>query len=473
MSSRITKFTLWGTVVVGCVATLATSWYTVKLVDEQIFKSIEDINRSGVMRASWYPKSSFLFSRDGVLHLVFLNQHMRQNVNVKNIDRTDPEELREVQEQMSEPLSEEEQKPAEVFINISNTVLPLMLKGQASFDMSRGSLAKLVKQQAVPATLPLTLDWKFTAYNQALDLHLNMDEWMLERADNAVKMGALSATLSGNLNDTLLINYGWQGMAINGKPATPYNITLMPLEGNTLMHRFAGMWMSPEGHMTMTGMRFSSADTKGEMGKLQYDTGIDESASETGMTLNLKQQVSLSNFALKSPQQQFRLDDLKLGLNLTGLNKQGLEELAQQMDAKQPDFMQMMKSMNLITSKSVRLELSPLSVKLNNVPLTVKGKLETLPFEVEQLMMAASSDSPDPFKHLVQGDLTISAAANITQGLPAAWLQSLTSLQQQGFIKSDNNQLVSSALLRSGEVTVNGKVLPAFTPANEPQNSDE
>jgi hypothetical protein len=44
-------------------------------------------------------------------------------------------------------------------VNISNSVLPLIVTGDATLDMSRGSMAELVAQQAVPASLPIMLAW--------------------------------------------------------------------------------------------------------------------------------------------------------------------------------------------------------------------------------------------------------------------------------------------------------------------------
>lgn len=460
MDSRITKFALWGLVVGGCAATLGASWYTAKSMDEQILATIENINHSNVMRASWYPNSSLLFSRDGVLHLVFLNQHMRQNLDSRSIDHNDPESLREAQDSLSDPLTEEQQKPTEIFINVSNSVLPFMLSGDATLDMSRGSMANLVKKHIVPATLPIQLNWKYTAYNQGIELNLNMDEWLLEHTDSAVKVGAASALLKGDSKDTLAFNYGWAGMKINGKPADQNSFEIMPLEGNSLLRRFAGMWISPEGHSTLTGMRFSTPQAKGEMGKLQFDATVEESPSETGVALNLMQHIALANLSINTAQNKLTLDDLSLGINLTGLNKLGMEELAQFAEAKTPDFMQMMKSLNKITTRSIRLELSPLSVKVNKAQLTASGKLETLPFEVEQLMRASATDTA-PFKNLVQGDLTITAEPAVMSGLPAEWQTELAALQQQAFIQSDDKKLMRShLLLRNGDVTVNGKLLP-------------
>ena len=460
MSSNATKYTLLGLVVAGCAAVVAASWYTTKSLDEHILSSVDAINRSGVMRASWYPESSMPFSRDGVLHLVVINQHMRQNQNAGTVDSNDPESLRAAQDAMTEPLPAEPQKPVELFVNVSNTVLPLIVKGAATLDMSRGSMAELVKQQAVPASLPITLTWKFSAYNQGLDMRLSMDHWMIEHPDLMVKVGAAELMLTGDLRDTLEFHYGWQGIKVNNKPASLGEMDIMPLDGSTLFRRFVGTWISPEGHMVLEGAHFSAPDAKGELGKFQFDAMMDESPSETGVMLNVKHHVSLSKLAINTAQDQFSMEDLSLGLNLTGLNKQGFEELAQLADAEKPDFMQMMKSLNKITTKSVRLELSPSHVKLNKAMVTASGKLETLPFEVEQLMRASATDTPHPFKYMVQGDFTLSAEPKAVSGLPAEWQHQVSALQQQGFIKSDNKGLTSNLLLRSGEVTANGKVVP-------------
>ena len=60
-----------------------------------------------------------------------------------------------------------------------NSVLPLIVTGDAIRYVA-GSMADLSAQQAVPASLPIMLTWKFTAYNQGVDLRLSMDNWMIE-----------------------------------------------------------------------------------------------------------------------------------------------------------------------------------------------------------------------------------------------------------------------------------------------------
>jgi hypothetical protein len=468
MSSRFATFTLLGLVVAGGAVTVAGSWYTVKVLDERILASVENINRSGVMRASWYPESALPFSRDGVLHLVMVNQRMKENAQNGSIDIEDPESLRAAQDQINEQIAEGDQKPAEFFINVSNNILPLTVKGSASLDMSRGVPAELVKQKALPAELPIVLAWKYTAYNQRVDLDLSMDHWMLEQPDQTIKVGAAEMTLAGNVTSDLEMHYGWDGIKVSGKHPSLPMMEVLPLEGSSLLRRFAGTWISPEGHMTLTGMTFSGNGSKGEMGTLKFDSVVEDEASETGVTLAMTHHISLAKLNVTSPQDSFNLEDVSLGFKLAGLNKQGIEELAQQAEAKQPDMMQMMKSLNRITTKSIRLELQPSRVMLNKAAITASGKLQTLPFEVDQLIRASAADTADPFKYMVQGDLTVSAESNAVQGLPADVQQQLAALQQDGFVRSDSKGLISELLLRGGVVTANGKLvpLPDFYPQN-------
>ena len=53
--------------------------------------------------------------------------------------------------------------------------------------------------------------------------------------------------------------------------------------------------------MTLEGMRFRHLTAKGEMGKFQFDAMMDESPSETGVVLNIKHRISLSNLSLNTP----------------------------------------------------------------------------------------------------------------------------------------------------------------------------
>jgi len=460
MSSKITKFTLIGAVVAGGAATVAGSWYTMKTLDEQISSSVENINRSGVVRASWYPESALPFSRNGVLHLVMVNQRMKENAQSKNIDIDNPESLRAAQDEIHQQIAEGDQKPAEFFIKVSNSILPLIVNGHAALDMSRGVPADLVKQKALPAELPIILSWKYTAYNQGIDLNLSMDHWMLEQPDQTIKVGAAEMTLAGTVKSDLEMHYGWDGINVSGKHPSLPMMEVLPLEGSSLLRRFAGMWISPEGHMTLAGMKFSVDGSKGEMGKLKFDSVVEDESSETGVTLAMTHRISLTKLNIASAQHAFNLEDVSLGFKLAGLNKQGIEELAQQAEAKQPDMMQMMKSLNRITTKSIRLELQPSHVILNKAAITASGKLQTLPFEVEQLMRASAAETADPFKYMVQGDLTVSAESKAVQGLPASAQQQLSSLQQEGFVRADSKGLTTELLLRGGAVTVNGKPVP-------------
>ena len=212
--------------------------------------------------------------------------------------------------------------------------------------------------------------------------------------------------------------------------------------------------------MQLNGIRSSGADGKVEMGQLRFDTVMDESPSETGTMLNMKQRISLSKLYLDTQQERFNIDDFSLGLNFSGLNKQGMEELAQLAQAETPDFIKMMASLNKITTKTMRLELAPSSMKLNNGMVTASGKLESLPFEVEQLMRASAADTPNPLRYMLQGDLTIAAESKAVLALPAEMRQQLATYQQQGFIRTASTGLSSNMQLRGGELTANGQVIP-------------
>ena len=458
MSSKF-AISLLGLTVAAAVAAVGISVYTARKLDEQIQKTIEQVNTSHVVRASWYLTSSLPFSRNGVLHLVFLNERMRENAKAAPVINNDPESLQRVQEEMAEPLTEESRKPVELYINISNTTFPFIVKGTASLDMMRGTPGDLVKRKELPATLPMTLSWQYIAPNQDFGMRLSMDSWKIAQPDQDVSVGAAEFSLKGDLSDALELNYAWDGFKANGRYNGHNTVEIMPLDGSSLLRNFSGIWISPEGHMRLAGMKASASDGKFDMGELQFNSVMDEVVTETGTMLNMKHKLVLNKLALHSAQDQFDVEDLQLGVNFTGLNKQGLEELAAQMQAKQPDFMQMMKSLNKITTRTMRVELAPFRMKLNKAMVTATGKLETLPFEVEQVMQAAAAHTPDPFKYMIQGDLNFSAEMNAIQALPADVQQQLDVLQKQGYVKIDNKGLSSNMLLRGGVVTANGKIV--------------
>ncbi|NCB57532.1 MAG: DUF945 family protein [Gammaproteobacteria bacterium] len=459
MSSKII-LTVVGVAVAGCVAAAASSWYTAQKLDEYVQAGVEHINRSHVMRASWYPKSSLPFSRGGVLHLVVLNEQMQENLKAGPVDSGDPESLQRVQEQMAEPLPEEKQKPLDLFINVSNSMFPFIVKGEATLDMSRGTASELVQRKAVPVSLPISMTWIYKAYNQDFNLQLSMDRWSVTQPEQNVNVGAAEVSLDGDMREELELNYAWEGVTATSKQPGLSELEIMPLDGIALLRNFSGIWISPEGHMQLNGIRSSGADGKVEMGQLRFDTVMDEAPSETGTMLNMKQRISLSKLYLDTQQERFNIDDFSLGLNFSGLNKQGMEELAQLAQAETPDFIKMMASLNKITTKTMRLELAPSSMKLNNGMITASGKLESLPFEVEQLMRASAADTPNPLRYMLQGDLTIAAESKAVLALPAEMRQQLATYQQQGFISTASTGLSSNMQLRGGELTANGQVIP-------------
>ncbi len=360
---------------------------------------------------------------------------------------------------MAEPLPEEKQKPLDLFINVSNSMFPFIVKGEATLDMTRGTASELVQRKAVPVSLPISMTWIYKAYNQDFNLQLSMERWSVTQPEQSVNVGAAEVSLDGDMREELELNYAWEGVTATSKQPQS-ELEIMPLDGVALLRNFSGIWFSPEGHMQLNGMRSSGADGKAEMGQLRIDTVMDESASETGATLNMKQRISLSRLYLDSQQEHFNIDDFSLGLNFSGLNKQGMEEIALLAQAETPDFSKIMASLNKITTKTIRLELVPSSMKLNNAAVTASGKLESLPFEVEQLMRASAADTPNPLRYMLQGDLTIAAESKAVLALPAEMQQQLAAYQQQGFIKTDSTGLSSNMQLRGGELTANGKVIP-------------
>lgn len=458
MSSKFVV-TLAGVAVAVTASAVGTSIYTAKKLDEYVQTTIDHLNTSNVVRASWYLKSSLPFSRNGVLHLVMLNDRMRENVGTQPVINSDPESLQRVQEQMAQPLTEESRKPVDLYINITNTTFPFIVKGEASLDMTRGTAAELVKRRALPATLPISMTWKFVAPTQDFGLRLSMDSWSIAQPDQDVNVGAAELSLKGDMSKSLELNYAWDGLKANGRTNGHNVVEIMPVDGSSLLRNFSGIWIAPEGHMRLTGMKVSASDSKLDMGELQFNSVMDEAMTETGAILNIKDKVTLSKLDMKSAQDNVNVEDFQLGVNFTGLNKQGLEELAQQAQAKQPDVMQMMKSLNKITGKSLRLELAPFQMKLNKATVMATGKLETLPFEVEQLMRAAAANTPEPFKYMLQGDLDVSVETGALQILPTTMRQQLEALQQQGYVRLDNKGMSSNLLLRGGVVTANGKVV--------------
>ncbi len=459
MSSKLV-LSLVGIAVAGGIAAAASSWYTAQKLDEYVQAGVESINQSHVMRASWYPQLSFPFSRGGVLHIVVLSEQMQENAKMEPVNSGDPESLQRVQEQMAEPQTEERQKPFELYINVSNKMFPFIVKGEATLDMSRGTPYELVQRKAVPPSLPVSMAWTYKAYNQDFDLRLSMERWQVTQPEHSVDVGPAEISLDGNMQDELELNYAWEGVKATSQQPVRSEMEILPLDGVALLRNFSGIWISPEGHAQLNGMRMSDADGKAEMGQLRFDSVMDEAETETGTVLNTKQRVSLADFAIHTPQQQFTINDLSLGLNFSGLNKQGVEELALQARAEKPDFTQMMKSLNKITTKTMRLELAPASMKLNNAAVTASGTLESLPFEVEQLIRASAADTPNPFRYMLQGNFTIAAETNAVRALPAEMRQQISVLQQDGFIKADNKGLSSNLQLQSGQLTANGKNIP-------------
>jgi|GEM_PF-5829258 Bacterial protein of unknown function (DUF945). len=463
MGSKI-MLTVVGLLLAIVVSAIGASWYTAQKMDEYIQLSLENINRSNVMKASWYPKSSWPFTRNGVLHVVIFNQHMRSNAEAGPVNIDDPRSLERAKERAAAPLPKRSDEPVQLFINVSNSMFPFMVSGDAALDMSRGTASELVQQKSIPAELPIAFTWKYSALTQAFKMRLSMDHWSINQPHQSVDVGAAEVSLKGDINDELELDYGWRGLKVVFSQSLQNGFEVLPIEGNSLIRNFSGILIAPEGHMTLNGFRLSAPDLKVDMGKVQFDSVMYETLAETSPLLNMKHNIALDKFLFDSPQEHFHLNDLSFGLVFSGLNKQGVEELVQEMRAEQPDFVQVMKSLNKITSKVLRLDLANCQMKLNQGRVTASGYLASLPFEVEQLIRARAAATPDPLKFMLQGDLSISAESNALTALPADMRQQLDQLRQQGFVKADSKGVSSHLLLRGGTLTANDKLIPTSVP---------
>lgn len=454
MNLKTAFATFCGVILLGVVVLLGADWYTARCFDQAMQTQIDQINKGDYIRASWYSSSSLPFSRNGVLHLTVLSKTMQENLRLGHTT-LDMQSLDDSQEQLKEQIARNDDKPADFFFNVTNTVYPLMIKGTLVPDMKRGTLAEWVKSQALPNQLPVVSSWEYSAYSQTIETKVTMDDWFLNRGMSQVKMNAAELTISGTPKQ-LVLQYGWNGLVAENKDQQQTQLIIKPVEGHAVLDKFAGIWIQSKGDFKLAGLNFSAGGVRGALGQLSWTAKMYDQMTETGKTMDTKEDIALAGLTLDTPQSHVNVQNASLALVLSGINKDGLESVLNELQKSQPDFTKVMKAANKITTKSIRLTVAPLQMVLNDAPITFNGYVMTTPVEVEQLMLHSNGD----YAYLLRGDGQISVAPALLKTAPASLQPLLAQWVQQGYLKtSEKDGLVAHMVLANSQLAVNDQVV--------------
>lgn len=454
MNLKTAFATFCGVILLGVLVLLGADWYTARTFDQVMRDKIEQLNKGDYIRASWYSSSTWPFSRNGVLHITVLSKTMQENLRLGHAT-LDMQSLADSQEQLKEQIARNDDKPADFFLNVTNTVYPLMIKGSLTPDMKRGTLAEWVKAQALPNQLPIVASWQYAAYNQSLDAKLVMDDWFLKRDSVEFKMNAADLSLSGT-PDQMVLQYGWNGLVSENKDQQQTQLIIKPLEGHAVLEKLAGIWVQTKGDFKLSGLNFSAGGARGELGQFTWSGKMYDQMTETGKTLDTKEDLALASLTLDTPQSHLNVQDARLALVLSGVNKDGLESVLNELQKSKPDFAKVMKAANKVSTKSIRLTVAPLQMVLNDAPITVNGYVMTTPVEVEQLMLHGNGD----FSYLLRGDGQISVAPALLKTAPASLQPLLAQWVEQGYLKTiEKEGLVAHVVLANSQLSVNDQVV--------------
>ncbi len=410
---------------------IGACWLTGHIYDEQLNQGLQLWNQQPGVRVDWQASRSGLWHRDGLLHVTLSAERLQQFAPF-------------LQELQREP------HPLELFVQIQQGVGALNIQGEAQLDPTRGSLVSWL-QQAKLANFPHQLDWRFNALNQHLEGNIRLDPWKLVTEEGRVEFALLKMQVSGTLNQKAEIKLDWDGMSAGDE--SRQLVHLAPVRADIQLENNSGLWLSPDYHVELAGVRYVSPEQNYTLQRLAGEGAIQERGSETDRRLNIQFDSKVELVEMKGQQQNLTIDNMALDFNLQDIDKQGYLALLQSQQASKLGQLQALAAMQQIVSKGMVLTLDTLSLDYNKANFHAQGNVALMadrrPVLGMQQLLAR-----------LQAQLDLVARPELVAQVPNGEAM-LKPMLSQGFVKQAADGTLSSQLkLTGGKATANGITLP-------------
>lgn len=170
--------------------------------------------------------------------------------------------------------------------------------------------------------------------------------------------------------------------------------------------------------------------------------------------VDVRSQSDIRSLAYSSQQSDYQLNDLKAGLTLSGVNRQGIESLLMNSGMDATDTAKWKAGLNLITRNGVQFRLDPFDLQLNRQPVKVHGEVTSRPFDISQIHQVESMRS------LLQGDVSIEIAPTLPQQFSYA-ANLVPDLISDGYLEQSNSGYISTKIrMVNGKLSANGVAVP-------------
>ena len=415
-----------GVAVLAGAAYAGGCWFTGSQYDSNVAKELEQLNRQTGIKAQWLPSQSGLNVRHGVLQVTLAPEFFAQFG------------------------AAEDAKPVELFFNVQQSVAPLYLRGDATLDQTKGSIAGVLQQLKLKA-IPHQLSWSYNALTQSSSADMSVDGWKLDMPTAKVDFAKLKLHSQGKVGSEADVTFSWEG--INVSDAQHQQLYLAPSKGQAHLTRVANAWVSPQNSFELQGLKFVSPDTSFTLDKLLSNGSIAEPSAKDAK-LDMSYQTQIASLKVENPTYPFVIDNFALGLKLTGLDKSSYLSLVEQTSQQHVDQAKAMAALAQLLKKGAGLTLSELSLNFNKANLQAKGKLDLAANDKLEV-----ANIPSLLAQL-QGQLDLNAAKELVAMVPNGQ-QMLAPMMSAGYIKQGADGKLSVQLkLADSKATANGLPLP-------------
>ena len=430
------------------------SWMTAKELDTHWNETLDSINKSPNVRASWIANSYLPWFRSGELHLVILTDEMQRNNAMPTYDPKDLEELTASQEEL---MAYDSQKPTDIYIDINHFILPFYVSGSAQLDTTKGTLKKWMAKNKSGQNLPLTFSWKYFAYNNDTELSVNLDQIKIEDGDTSLNIQPGFIRMSGIWDGSMHTEYEWKGMSeVNAK--LNMKTELRPMKGEYDMEPWGKVHMIPNSKFHIDGFNINSGNTKITAEDLTIDSKTDLDSSMNPGALSSVTALKAKSLGLTQNGEgsSFLFEHIDLALKFDGLDKEGFIQLLNFAEDKQTDTTKLLASLDRVTNRTITLGLKTSGLTLNGLPMQVDLNSQSIPVSGQTFMQSLMMGN---FSNLffVKGD--ISADKGITTKLSPDLNTMVQQQIQKGYIKESETSYQSSLLYSSGQLTINNQLV--------------
>lgn len=403
---------------------LAACWYTGSSFDAIMAEQIAKVESESGIDLTWQPGSSNLFTRDGILKVVVT-----------------PEKLASIDSEL------EGNQPIELQLLVNSRILPLYIKSHFLLDTHNGTLAPVFTALGM-GQWQLGLESVSSLWDQGNSSRFWADEFKVKQGMDEFHFLPLTGDFRGDLEGNGHVTMSWQGMTVH-EEQSKMDLVLAGLKGSADIAEISGVLLSPQSEMSLSALTVQLPDSVKVA--LQGMTTETQLTGDNAQTLSSSYRMKVAKLDLENESDSLAVADSTLALNLNGLDLEGYQGL-QAASGRGVEDVAIQQALDKMLKRGATLELTDFSATLNGEPVTMTGDVKLASTSLEQLF-----NSEDGM-HALSGQLQTTLSDKLGKAVPqlAPMLEQLTLM---GYLKADQQKLISHLKLDKGAVTVNDQPL--------------